>query len=146
MRELIRFRNGYFLGAEEAGDIIVRRAEDFSQGDLQTYGKWKIVSKDQVETQRNLKSIDEILLRSPYGNFLKVTSNGELVATSAPNDKACVFSISKASIPPFPQWVHTRPYISAANLIPEFVRYTNDQNNTRISDRYEASMYNDHDK
>lgn len=104
------------------------------------------MSKDNADSQRNIKSIDQVLIRSPFGNYLKASKTGELLATSSVNENGCVFSIQKANIPPFPQWVHTRPYISASNLIPEFSRYTNEGPNNRISDRYETSLFNSHEK
>jgi hypothetical protein len=47
---ILKFRNGYYIGANEDGDIKIDKEEDFTSGSFQRYGKWKIMSRENSET------------------------------------------------------------------------------------------------
>lgn len=89
------------------------------------FKKWTILSKKNSISKKVITSVDDILIKSYFGNYLKVIDKG-LAAYSNVIEESCIFNIKKADELVKPNWSITRPFLSKLFLTSKCIDYLSD--------------------
>ena len=89
------------------------------------FKKWTILSRKNLISKKIITIVDEILIKSYFGNYIKIKDKG-ITAYSTLIEETCIFNIKKADELLKPNWSITRPFLSKAYLTSKCINYLSD--------------------
>lgn len=89
--------------------------KDTSQMEIMKFRKWTLLSHSKLISKKKISVIDKVLLKSPFGHFLKSTDEG-LFANTSFIEEACVFSLQHSTLFPVQSWEVLSPFSSSLFL------------------------------
>lgn len=149
--------NKYFT-SNPNGEVFSEKVDHSSEKktgkNLMKFRKWVILNKNNIISKKAIGITDKILLKSPFGNYLKTTKDG-LSAISSLIEDSAVFYFKKASKMPLSNWMIERPFqsnlflnlkcldlFSENELFFSQVAYSGDSSNSmKFENVYEAEQY-----
>ena len=82
----------------EDGDVKGEKPKDTTKGPSKV-ANWTLLLKNGVTQKKMIYSFDDVLIKSVYGNFLRVEEDGTLNAYSNNIGEKCSWHIQKAKVP-----------------------------------------------
>ena len=89
------------------------------------FKKWIILSKKNLISKKIITIIDDVIIKSYFGNYLKIKEKG-LSAYSSLIEDNCIFNIKKVDKLLKPNWSITRPFLSKVYLTSKCIDYLSD--------------------
>ena len=106
--------NKYFTtnpGGEVFSEIVDYESEKKTGKNLMKFRKWILLNKNNIISKKAIGITDKIILKSPFGNYLKISKEG-LIANSSLIEDSAVFYFKKAEKMPISNWMIERPFQS----------------------------------
>ena len=110
---------GFFLSFNSSGDVKFDKHQGYDQFDssIAKLIKWIIVDAKNSKSNNVVTPFDDIMLKSPFGQFLVVSSGAPdfNLGTGGGGieiSEQQIFRVVKASIPYLPDWLFKRPHLN----------------------------------
>lgn len=95
---MIISKDGYYLTVTEDGEVKGEKPKEGSKAPIRL-ANWTIYLRNNIKERKMVYSFDEVLIKSSYGNFLKVEEDGTVNAYSSNITEKCTWHIQKAKVP-----------------------------------------------
>ena len=89
------------------------------------FKKWTLLSRKNLINKKIITIVDDVLIKSYFGNYLKIKDKG-IAAYSSLIEDSCIFNIKKADELLKPNWSITRPFLSKVFLTSKCIDYLSD--------------------
>ncbi len=109
--------DGSYLTTNPNGDVFLESVESRGPGsaDLDSrsmkFRKWTLTNRNQLISKKIIVTTDEVLIKSAFGNYMKV-ENGQAVANSSVIEDKTSFNFHQIGSLPLPDWAVLRPFQS----------------------------------
>lgn len=70
-----------------------------------------------------MSHLNDVCLKSPFGNFLQVLPSDVLCANGLELKEDCTFKLVRSKIPFLPDWVYKRPYLNFNQITAQYQPY-----------------------
>ena len=109
---------GYFMAFKGNGELKVEKNQRYEDGSasIARLTKWSIHDVKNITNRDKVTPLNDICLKSPFGQYCQVQKNLVLSANGQDIDEDCTFKLVKSTIPNMPDWLYKRPYLRHNNL------------------------------
>jgi hypothetical protein len=110
--------DGYFLTFKSDGQLKVEKNQRYEDGSnsIARLTKWTIHDVKNITNRERVTPLNDICLKSPFGQYLQVQQNFILSANGQDLDEDCTFKIVKSTVPHLPDWLYKRPFLNHNNI------------------------------
>lgn len=109
--------DGSYLTTNPNGDVFLESVETRGAGTNELdsrsmkFRKWTLTNRNQLISKKIIVTTDEVLIKSAFGNYMKV-ENGLAIANSSVIEDKTSFNFHQIGALPLPDWAVLRPFQS----------------------------------
>ena len=128
---------GFFLSFNSNGELKVEKnvSYDVYHTTIAKLTKWNIYDAKNFKNTNIVTPFDDIVLKSPFGEFFQVQQNDVIGANGKEANENCIFKIVKAGIPFLPDWLFKRPYLNHNNITYQYQGLLNQTGKRQAEER-----------
>ena len=110
--------DGFSLAFKGNGELRVEKNQRYDDptNSIARLTKWTIHDVKNVTNRDNVTPLNDICLKSPFGQYCQVLPSKTLSANGQDIDEDCTFKIVKSTIPNLPDWLYKRPFLNHNNI------------------------------
>ena len=113
---------GFSMAFKGNGELRVEKNQRYDDGSnsIARLTKWTIHDVKNVTNRDRVTPLNDICLKSPFGQYCQVQQNLVLSANGQDIGEDCTFKIVKSTIPHLPDWLYKRPFLNHNNITNQY--------------------------